>query len=199
LWTFFGLLVVLLVQTDDSDRAWRRLQVWWAAVTGFTLLAALFATDNVDNVRRKPARTNYPGRQLYKKIAWGYEAQFGVPPAVVAGDWWLAANICVHSPHRPVLYGSLEPAFFGLSPDKVPTPERFLEPDPMTAPWTSDADLNRRGGVLVWDARAFGDDLPLRLRSRFPQAQVQPAVVLRCHGASFQDLRVGWAAIPPSR
>ena len=68
------------------------------------------------------------------------------------------------------------------------------------SPWTSDEDLSRRGGVLVWNAAVEGDDLPALLRARFPTAEVQHPVVISYHrlSAGLAASRTGIAFVPPS-
>ena len=151
---------------------------------------------------RRPAR-QAASRPLFRRPARQgsdrrWQERFGAPPPIVAGDWWLAGNVCCHAPHRPTLYGSLEPAAFGLDLAKEKSdPRRFASPDPRTSPWTGDADLRQRGGVLLWDADCYGADMPEWLRDRFPAALRQAPLVLPCAGFG-PEVRVGWAMIPPA-
>ena len=117
-----------------------------------------------------PRRVAFPGATLAAEVVGHYESRYGVPPAVAAGDWWLAGNICCFSPSRPTLYSSREPAGTGHDPrrDKG-DPRRFTQPEPETAPWTGDEDLHRRGGVLVWDVAMYGEEMPDWLRVRLPR------------------------------
>jgi hypothetical protein len=166
-------------------------------VVGLSLL--LSAGGNLfGGWRGKPLRVHYPGPQLAEEVTRRWRERFGpAGPPIVAGDWWLAGNVCCHAVYRPVLYASLEPASFGKDPYKDKgDPRRFADPDPRASPWTSDDDLLRRGGVLLWDADAYGDDLPGWLLRRFPGALPQEPLALRCAGLG-PKVRVGWAMVAP--
>jgi hypothetical protein len=76
-------------------------------------------------------------------------------------------------------------------------PARFVVPDPLATPWTNDADLRLRGGVLLWNAGVFGDELPSWSRKRFPEALTHEPIELPFAAGSTQRLRVGWATIAP--
>ncbi|MFO0876349.1 MAG: glycosyltransferase family 39 protein [Gemmataceae bacterium] len=198
LWTFVGLLLVVTLQTDHSGRGWSRLRLSWAIVGGGLLLVTLAGNVGGSVLRTRPLRVHYPGTHLAEEVSALYQQRFGSPPAVVAGDWWLAGNIACHAPHHPVLYGSREPAYVGLdlARDRG-DPRRFVSPDPRNSPWTSDDEMLQAGGVLVWDAAVYGDDLPPWLHDRFPSARGQRALVFGYLGGSASKLRVGWAMLPP--
>ena len=158
--------MLLLASESSTDRAWRRfqillrrpssssggrgdaapIQVSWLAV------AAIPATGDVPR-RGVAAEAGEPSDER--------QVRYGVPPAIAAGDWWLAGNVCCFAPSRPTLYSSREPAGAGYDPRRDRgDPRRFAWPEPETAPWTGDEDLRRRGGVLVWDVAMYGEDMP---------------------------------------
>jgi hypothetical protein len=197
LWTFAGLLLLSFVEVDTSARAWRRMGWTWAMVSGLSVLLVVVG-NLAGGWCGKPLRIHYPGPELARVVTQRWQERFATPLPIAAGDWWLAGNVCCHSPSRPSLYASLEPAAFGKNPfARKGDPLRFANPDPRTSPWTSDADLCRRGGVLLWDADCYGADLPEWLRRRFPAAQGQPALVLPCAGCG-PKVQVGWAMISPA-
>jgi hypothetical protein len=199
LWTFAGLCAIVLLRPNESDWAWRRLWVAWASVAGLMALVGLVGNLVGSGLRDRPRRIHYPGEALSREVCQRWQRRFGTPLPIVAGDAWLAGCVCVHAPHRPMLYASREPAFPGMDLGTLRNdPALFIVPDPTVSPWTSDADLLERGGVLVWDAGAFGDDLPRWLKARFPQAEGQPPLELPFAGGSRCTLRVGWAVIAPA-
>src|SRR5262249_22700696 len=141
--------------------------------------------------RSRPLRIHYPGRQLALEVTGRWHSEFNSPLPIVAGDWWLAGCVCVHSVDRPTLYASREPGFAGMDLSKTPRdPAHFCAPDPAVSPWTSDDDLRGRGGVLLWDAGAFGDGLPQRLHDRFPDARARPPLELPLAGGAGRSVRV---------
>ncbi len=50
--------------------------------------------------------------------------------------------------------------------------------EPKAAPWVTEDEIRRHGGVLLWDAGELGDELPDIMRLRFPHAETQPPIVL---------------------
>jgi hypothetical protein len=197
LWTFAGLLALLYIHTEATDQAWQRMGLAWATVTGLSLVVVL--TSNLaGGLRGKPQRIHYPGPQLAAELTRRWQERFDEPVPIVAGDWWLAGLVCCHAPHRPTLYASLEPAAFGVDPYTRPgDPRRYCNPDPRTSPWTDDADLCARGGLLVWDADCYGGHIPEWLGERFPKALPQAPLALPC-AAGGPTLHVGWAMIAPA-
>ena len=200
LWTFAPVALLVFVGANPTRRAWRRFRLLWAVgVAGVVGVTALLQIAGWPP-REGPRRVTFPGATLAAEVAGRYELRHGVPPAIAAGDWWLAGNICCFAPSRPTLYSSREPAGLGHAPrPDAGDPKRFASPDPETAPWTGDADVSRRGGVLVWCAATYGEDMPGWLHARFPDAEPQPALALPWPGGGDGRVRVGWAMVPPGR
>lgn len=183
LWTFAGVWL-LAVAGADRPRHWRLAVALWALVS-CTLVTARVATNVAGPyVLGRPSRAHYPGRALAEEVGRRWAARCDRPFAVVAGEGWRAGNLCCYSPHRPVIYSSGAMGYFVFLPDH--------------SPWTSDADLVARGGVLVWDAAQLGDALPPPARARFPMAEEQPALLLPYQtGAPVPADRVGVAFVWP--
>ena len=198
LWTFAPTALLLFVGANPTRRAWQRFRLLWVVVivgvAGVTIAVQVLGWPP----RETPRRVTFPGAALAAKVVELYEARYGVPPAIAAGDWWLAGNICCFAPSRPALYSSREPAGTGYDPrrDKG-DPRRFAWPEPETAPWTGDEDFHRRGGVLVWNVVMYGEEMPGWLRARYPDAEPQPAFRLAWAGGGEGRVRVGWAMVPP--
>ena len=197
LWTFIGVLILVRWAPDISERSWGFFVITWSDVASLLLTFTLLANVFGGAFRHHPRRIYYPGQQLSDEVTRRWENEFRSPLPLVAGDWWLAANVCVHADTPPILYSSREPASVNRFP-RSGDPARHYSPDRKTSPWTSDDDFRRRGGVLLWDASVFGEDIPDRLRVRFPQAISHPPIVLPFQGGSRQELRVGCAILAPS-
>jgi hypothetical protein len=184
LWSLTGLVLLSFLRVDLSRPTLVRAAWCWAAVVvafvGFTVLK-----DRFDPVLQgEGGRIRYPGRDLAQEVTRRWQERYGRPFPLVAGDCWAAGNVGCYAPHRPSVY-------FSRALD-------FLDLDPRAVPWTSDEDLRRRGGVLVWNADALGDWIPWWLWLRFPTAVWQPPLVLpyKCK-TRVPPARVGLAFLPP--
>jgi hypothetical protein len=156
----------------------------WAVVAAGVLLFWVVKNVAGPYLEGHPARVHYAGRRLAEEVARRWHARRPEPFGVVAGEAWRAGNVCCYAPQRPTLYSS-----GGVG---------YCVFDPEHAPWTSDADLAARGGVLLWDAGRFGDTLPPSVRLRFPAAELQPPIVLPYQtGAPVPPDRVGVAFVWP--
>jgi hypothetical protein len=184
LWTFVGLLMLVCLRLDESKRAFGRALACWGVIvvlfTGYTV-GKNYLEPALLHV---PKRIHFPGKILADEVTQLWSLRYPTPFPIVAGDCWLSGNIGCYARHRPSTYVSP-----GLD---------YLELDPQLTPWTNDEDLCRRGGVLVWNAERYGDDLPLLFRIRFPSAAAQPPLRLpySC-GANLPPVRVGLAFVPP--
>ncbi len=184
LWTFTGVWLLAVFGTA-SDARLRRAVRTWAVTAG--LMLAIWAGHTVMQpyARGRPTRVHYPGRVLATEIGRRWSDRCAVPFPIVAGEAWRAGNVCCYSPHRPVIYSSGAMGYLVFEPEATP--------------WTGDADMTARGGVLVWDAAQLGDSLPPVIRARFPGAEDQPPIVLPYQtGAAIRPDRVGVSFVWPS-
>lgn len=197
---FSSLALVLVFKTDESGRSWWRLRLAWLVVAGGMQVLMLMNNVQGSAYRSRGLRIHYPGELLGREVISRYQQRYGQYPAIVGGDWWLAGNVACHGTERPTVYGSREPAYAGLDFKKDKgDPRRYMNPEQATCPWTGDGDLRERGGVLLWDASVYGEDLPPWLQERFPGAAGQRVLSLRFLGGSQMRLKVGWAMIPPAK
>lgn len=174
MWTFCGLLLWLLYEPPATAADLRRL-MWRSAACGVAILAA-FATAKIfhTELSGRVTRVQYPGRRMAAEIEDRWRAATAAPLRLVGGDWWLAGVAAHYHPGGPRVYPDLRPDW---------------------APWTSDDDLRRQGGVIVWPGMG---PMPEEWRRRFPQAVVGPPLELPVPGF-FRDLTVGLgvAIVPP--
>ena len=65
--------------------------------------------------------------------------------------------------------------------------------------WANDDDLNRKGGMIIWEKEENNDGMPESLRHRFPSAEVQPDIMELPYKtrAKIPPLRIGIAIVPP--
>jgi hypothetical protein len=183
LWTFTGLWLMSVAGSLSPGRLRCSRRVWAAVGTG---MLVFWSVKNLaqPHLYHMPTRVTFPGRPLAEEVVRRWYARCPNPFCVVAGEAWRAGNLCCFAPHRPVIYSNGAVGYFVFEPEYTP--------------WTSDADMVRRGGVLVWDANQIGDGLLDSVRARFPSAEVQPPIILPYQtSAAVQPERVGVAFIWP--
>ena len=184
LWVFAGLLIVFYSQIEKVRLRWPTVLVGCCAMALVFLAAATVRNVAGPYVQGKSSRVHFPGRALAARVDQLWTRRFDRPLPIVAGEWWLAGNAALYGPDRPSVYG-------GCLGDTLDFAPRY-------SPWTSDEDLKRRGGVILWDCRRRGDLLPAKLRGRFRTAEVlDPLTISHQTGAKIPPARIGIAIVPP--
>jgi hypothetical protein len=176
MWSYTGVLVLLAFQPLNQAGGYERL-LGRCAYIGLAM-AFLFAARNVTApyILGKPARVHFPGRAMAAEVErrWRRESAAALP--VVGGDWWLAGNVAFYADKRLHVYSQMRSEL---------------------SPWTSDEQLRRDGGIIVWQLADASTKLPAHWRARFPEAKVQPPIELPwATGAHVPPLRAGVALIP---
>lgn len=187
LWTFLGVWVLATLGSGSEGPALApgRVLRWAALVAGLMAVAAVARAEYGPRLRERPYRHQFPGRALAAEVNRRWAERYPAPVPIVAGEGWIAGNVCCFSPHRPVLYSS---GAMG-----------YLVFEPRACPWTNDDDLNARGGVIVWDAAQLGDEVPPDVRARLPRAVGGPPIELPYQTAApIPAARVGVAFVPPA-
>ncbi|QEL20179.1 glycosyltransferase family 39 protein [Limnoglobus roseus] len=186
LWTFVGVWALAnfpVVQVIETLQ--RSLRRWVVVAVGLCLFATAKQVAN-PYLFHVGGRTAFPGKELTREVNARWAAQYGGLPPIVGGEGWRAGVVCCYSPHRPLLYSSGKMGYLVMEPEHCR--------------WTGDADLNARGGVILWDATQLGDDMSDFLRPRFPRVASQPAIELPyVTGAVVKPTRVGVAFVPPAK
>jgi hypothetical protein len=176
LWTFAPLLLLVSLRLGDSPAAWRwSWRLWGVVAAGFVVFAVV---KNCYEPRwnGRAGRVHFAGKELAAEATRRYVEAVGEPFPVAAGECWLTGNVSCYAPQRPSMYSSGAVGYCNL--------------EQKAAPWLSEDEICRRGAVLLWDAAAWGDELPQELRTHFPQARTQPPIVL-----PYPDL----PKVPPAR
>jgi hypothetical protein len=184
LWTPFGVWALATFRGPATPAAVRAALRRWAAVAAVMLAFVVGRQYANPYLYGVGGRTTFPGRELTAEVNRRWAAAYGGAPPVVAGEGWRAGLVCCYSVHRPVLYSRGTMDYLDLA----------------DCPWTGDADLNARGGVILWNAAREGDDATAGLRERFPRVAAQPAIVLPfATAANVPPTRVGVAFVPPAQ
>lgn len=179
MWTFLPLLLMLCFQFDARHLTTRRLVRH--AMVATCVVGAVFALKNVASpyLRSKPSRVHFPGRELAAAVQRVWSEQNREPLKLVGGDWWYAGNAAVYAPRETSVYTDMLPEH---------------------APWTSDDQLNRFGGVILWPLATDQDrsEMPESWKQRFPRARPSTPLFLPWQTAApLEPLRVGIAIIHP--
>jgi len=178
LWTFTAVLVMFLFESLHSDDAYRRVAKS-TAVIGLIMAVGMTAR-NVGGpfLRKKPSRIHFPGAKLADEVerAWSKNHQGPVP--IVAGPWWEVANAGFYLKQKnTIMYGDV---------------------DPITSPWSSDEELRRRGGVIVWQKDSRDGPFEVDWQSRFPGAIELPEASLSWQtSANLEPARIGLVVVSP--
>lgn len=183
-WTFLGVLLLYSFELrPEASHYWACVRMCGIAAT-IMIVSSLVQSQLVPFMRGKPSRVHFPGEVLAQRVHAVWYDHYHQPLRIVAGDWWLAGNVCYYSPAVDQVYASSEPGVTDL-PHEL-------------SPWTSDAELDRVGGVILWDAGKHGDRLRSSIRCRFPAAQTLAPLELdfRTH-AEVEPARIGVALVPP--
>ena len=184
LWTFLGLLLLLTFELRLVPRHFWGAVAMCGIATVIMLVACLIQTYLAPFLRGAPSRIHFPGQLLAERVQEVWLENYDRPLHIVAGDWWLAGNVCFYSPSVNEVYGSSEPGTINL-PHEL-------------SPWTSDEELRVEGGVILWDATKHGDRLSPSLRRRFPTARtVVPLELPYQTLAQIPPARIGMALVPP--
>lgn len=179
LWSYLGVALVVLFQVRQDAAAIRR-EIRLAASFGLAAIGALLFHDlAMPSVMGKNARVHFPGRELARQVDQAFQKVTGSSPEIVGGPWWTAANVAFYMDRRATVYANMNPKI---------------------SPWTSDAELERSGGVIVWPSELRDPDWESALRRRFPDlTEVAPVrVVPQAHSLS-EALVFRVAIVPPAR
>jgi hypothetical protein len=162
LWSFAPLAILLWAPPLLEERQLRRFAMGFVAV--FVAWPVIYAAVEVGEpfVRDRIKATQFPGRLLAQTVTRQWHSMSGTPLTYVIGaplpggaGEFAANTVSVYSPDHPhvVVHGNVN-----------------------LSPWIDPADLERRGGVLLWEAARPG--LPDALRRAYPRAILQPPLVL---------------------
>ncbi|MBU6474512.1 MAG: glycosyltransferase family 39 protein [Alphaproteobacteria bacterium] len=180
-WNFIGLWAVYAFTPALSPHRLRRFAGLWifffvVGLAGFVYVEAL-----APYVTHKVKRINFSGKLFAAQISKNWHERYHTPLRYVVGDTWIGGNIAYYAPDRPhlLIFGNYE-----------------------ISPWIKPADIGKDGGVIVWcglncDVRDH-DAVPPYLRTEFPQAQIQKALIFPQGTHAQVPLgMVDWAIIPP--
>ena len=100
---FIGTLFVYILQSQINIK---RIKNFYKVFIFLFLLSPIsYAYISIDQTNK---RTDYPGKEIAKKVQKKWNQEFNLPINVVLGDEWNAGNLSYHLKSRPIWEGELE-------------------------------------------------------------------------------------------
>jgi len=199
LWPTLGILVLLAFkgqdelpgnQNDGSPESRRhsrvlfRLLAAWLLIESALIIAFVVMSCFATPFTGKPHRFQFPMVPLGKHCEKIWDENVGGQCPFVTGEWWLAGNAAEGMRPSPRVHaiGSIADMDFDDSPTI----------------WSSDEDVNRHGGLILWTPAYYPDELPETLFKRFPQATIlTPLVIPYEHFDNVPPVIIGVAIVKP--
>jgi 4-amino-4-deoxy-L-arabinose transferase-like glycosyltransferase len=183
LWFFLGVYLLLRFQRQDSAATFRRTLCWTSLAVFAMVIAFIVQAVASPYLSGTVRRFHFPMRELGTECDRIWDRFSDSPCAYTTGEWVYAGNAAYAMKCRPSVhfyYGGIE------IPDAMPT-----------GTWSTDDDVNRKGGLIFWDASEQG--VPDWVHRRFPQAEVLPEILVLPYktGAKISPERIGMAVVLP--
>ncbi len=136
----------------------------------------------------KGKRTHFPGKALAQAVLQQWQKHSDQPLRYIGGDVWLAGNASWYS---------------GLDL----RPSVALELDSRRSPWVMDSDLQRDGGIILWDMGStlvprpdLIETVKASYRKRFGTFVMGEPLRLEWGvGGNIPPVVVGWGIVPPAK
>jgi hypothetical protein len=182
LWFFLGVYMLLRFQRLDSADSFRQ-SFLWISVAVFAMVIVFIIQSVASPYLMGTARQmHFPMRELGVECDRIWYSRFDTPCHYVTGEWKIAGNAAVAMRDRP----SVHFYFSGLdNPSAIPT-----------GTWSTDEDVNQKGGIILWHA---SEQTPDWVHLRFPRAKVLSEILELPFNtrANVPPLRIGIALVPP--
>ena len=185
---FVPILLLMCFRRRDFAGAGKQTLLLGTALMGIMAAIGVAMPLLGPFLTKKALREQFPGQELAARVDERWHSRVpDKPMPVIAGARWLADNIAYYSPERP-----------SVLCDQGVLSADMAHLDEAGCPWTSIAQLNRGGGMLVWYAAREGYAIPAALRETCPRAQNMDALKLRLQtSADLPPVIVGVAIVPP--
>ena len=182
IWFVLGIYLLLRFQQRDHVDTFRWTLCWTSLAVFVMVVVFIVQAVGSPYLMGTARQFHFPMREFGAKCDAIWSSRCDTPCCYISGDWWLAGNAAyAMKAHPRVLfyYGGLE------DPKALPT-----------GTWSTDDDVNQKGGIILWNA---SEQPPDWVHRRFPQAEVLPEILelpYKTH-AKIPPLRIGVAIIPP--
>ena len=185
LFCFWG---VLLIELSQDARKWHQNNAISSKATQIVLrncciaasvmLLGLFVRNSLGPlVREDFSRIHFPGQEVCEEVHRRWGNRVDTPLQVIGGSMFTAGCVGVYSDQQVDVFSHLSEK---------------------ECPWLNDADVDRHGGVFVWEIDDHGPKLPAHWRERFPHLQLMEPFECPAGGlAADRVTRVGMVFVPP--
>lgn len=171
-WCFLSVWLLLRIQVRDRPRLVPKTALCLAAVE-CVLVIGFFVTFYG---HKQPTYVYLPMDRLAAECdrVWA-EREFATPCPYVTGDMVLAGHAAYRMQGRPSVHYS-------------------------ASTWSTEADVNRQGGLVIWEQADHRDQVPAWVHQRFPTAEILPDPLVLPgpeEKHSRRAIRMRIAVIPP--
>jgi len=183
LWFVLGIYLLLRFQRQDGVDIFRRTLGWTSlAVFAMVIITIIYAVG-APYLRGTAGALHFPMRELGEKCDEIWYSRFDTPCLYTTGGWFYAGNAAYAMRDRPTVH------FYY---DNIGDPNALP-----TGTWSTDEDVNREGGIILWGAPGLG--IPDWVHNRFPRAEVlpEPLVLTYRFGDKIPPRKVGIAIVAP--
>ncbi|MDR3233011.1 MAG: hypothetical protein LBT46_05015 [Planctomycetaceae bacterium] len=134
----------------------------------------------------------FPTRELGIKCEQIWNSRYSTPCRYLSGDWHISGHAAWAMKDRPsvLFYWRLDNGGIENCNNKL-----------ITGTWASDADVNKNGGMILWDMDQYQENkIPDYILCRYPNAEILNETIILPYktSAKVPPLRVGVAIVPPS-
>lgn len=158
LFSFLGLLLITSFVVNQQDRQISRV-IRSSLTVGLVMALALFIRNGFGPaVRGELSKVHFPGADVTKQLHQRWQQFENTPLQIVGGQMFVAGCAGVYSPQKVDVFSGLEP---------------------LHNPWIADRQMERVGGLIVWDQDDYGKAPPHDWISRYPNSQVLPPIVCK--------------------
>ncbi len=153
MFTYLGVLLFAWFEAKPGEVPVRRLI--GVSVSVGLLFAVGLASRNLfgSKLQDHALRVDFPGQELAIEVEQIWNRHTAAPLENVAGDWWIAGNVGAYHADRPSILADLNGSI---------------------SSWFDKHELQREGGVVLWNYDQVDADYEARLRDEYPAIEVLP-------------------------
>lgn len=177
LFSFVGLLLIATFVVNQKDRQISRV-IGSSLTVGLVMALALFIRNGFGPaVRGELSKVHFPGADVTEQLHQRWQQFENTPLQIVGGQMFVAGCVGVYSEEKIDVFSGLEP---------------------LHNPWIADRQMERVGGMIVWDQDDHGQSPPHDWITRYPNSQVLSPIVCKTKALTGDvDANVGVIIVHP--